>query len=84
MHQGSPSFEVPELPFSTGSDLNLSENEFKYDDKSLKCKERNREHAKKTRLRKKAHLDILKARLVELQQEVPINVKCNYILLLFE
>ena len=33
-------------------------------------RERNREHARKTRLRKKAHLESLKVKLSELQSEV--------------
>ena len=38
-----------------------------------KHRERNREHAKKTRLRKKALIDGMKLRLLELQNEV-INI----------
>lgn len=37
--------------------------------KLQKCRERNREHARKTRLRKKAHLESLKSKLSELQKE---------------
>jgi hypothetical protein len=39
--------------------------------KTLKSRARNREHAKRTRLRKKAVLDIMKERLLDLQNEVP-------------
>jgi molecular chaperone GrpE (heat shock protein) len=42
------------------------------DGKIEKDKERNREHAKKTRLRKKAAIENLKERLIELQREVSI------------
>ena len=40
-----------------------------------KARERNREHAKKTRLRKKASLEGLKARLLELQAEVIFSIQ---------
>lgn len=40
------------------------------DEKQEKSRERNREHAKKTRLRKKAMLEHMKDRLLELQNEV--------------
>ncbi len=40
------------------------------DDRIEKSRERNREHAKKTRLRKKVMLENLKGRLLELQNEV--------------
>ena len=40
------------------------------EDKIEKSRERNREHAKKTRLRKKAHVEHLKERVLELQIEV--------------
>ena len=45
------------------------------DDRIEKSRERNREHAKKTRLRKKAMLETLKTRLVELQNEVNYLIK---------
>jgi uncharacterized protein YggL (DUF469 family) len=35
-----------------------------------KCKERNRDHARKTRLRKKVALDSMKERIGQLQSEV--------------
>lgn len=40
------------------------------DTKVQRSRERNREHAKRTRLRKKAVLEIMKDRLLELQNEV--------------
>ena len=43
--------------------------EFKVEEKE-KNRERNREHAKKTRLRKKATIEIMKDRLLRLQKEV--------------
>lgn len=46
-----------------------SENEGGNDDRNEKCRERNREHAKRTRLRKKVMLESLKSRLLELQAE---------------
>jgi hypothetical protein len=42
------------------------------EDRIEKSRERNREHAKKTRLRKKIMLETLKARLLELQAEVSL------------
>jgi hypothetical protein len=41
-----------------------------WEDRILKSRERNREHAKKTRLRKKMSLDAMKLRLSVLQDEV--------------
>ena len=43
-----------------------------WDDRMLKSRERNREHAKKTRLRKKVGIDGMKQRLLDLQNEVCI------------
>lgn len=51
-----------------------SENEGSNDDRNEKCRERNREHAKRTRLRKKVMLESLKSRLLELQAEVRYNI----------
>jgi len=47
-----------------------------------KTRERNREHAKKTRLRKKAFLEGMKLRLLELQNEVS-SLYLNLILIFF-
>lgn len=47
---------------------------FEYDDnRAQKSRERNREHAKRTRLRKKAVLEVMKDRLLSLQNEVTYN-----------
>ena len=40
------------------------------EDKMEKSRERNREHAKRTRLRKKVAIESMKDRLIELQNEV--------------
>lgn len=62
-----------------GSDMNPE-----YDcDRVEKSRERNREHAKKTRLRKKVMLEGLKSRLLELQNEVsllsyPVIPVCDF------
>ena len=59
-----PSFNDEDITECYDNDENL-------DAKSLeKTRERNREHAKKTRLRKKALLENMKGRLLELQNEV--------------
>lgn len=47
------------------------------EDRIEKSRERNREHAKKTRLRKKIMLETLKARLLELQAEVRDRLSRN-------
>ena len=47
---------------------------FRYEDTAEKSRERNREHAKKTRLRKKALLEGMKARLLYLQNEVITSI----------
>lgn len=51
-----------------------------WDARVSKCRERNREHAKKTRLRKKIGIDSLKKRLLELQNEVNLSkyILCSY------
>lgn len=41
--------------------------------KAEKNRQRNREHAKKTRLRKKEMMEGLKSKLLELQQEVRLS-----------
>lgn len=55
-------------PHSTQSSV-VAEIENTAQGKLQKSRERNREHARKTRLRKKAHLESLKAKLSELQAE---------------
>jgi len=47
------------------------------DDRMEKSRERNREHAKKTRLRKKAQIEGMKERLLELQNEVRLAFVCH-------
>jgi hypothetical protein len=42
------------------------------EDRTQKSRERNREHAKRTRLRKKAVLEVMKDKLLSLQNEVGI------------
>ena len=49
-----------------------------WEDRMLKCRERNREHAKKTRLRKKVGIDGMKQRLLQLQTEVNIYYRTFY------
>lgn len=50
-----------------------NKNPDQWEDRMSKCRERNREHAKKTRLRKKMGLDGMKGRLLELQTEVSLG-----------
>ena len=52
------------------SDEDTGEYENEPGEKVEKNRERNREHAKRTRMRKKAILEGMKGRLVELQSEV--------------
>ena len=52
-----------------------ADNEHSYNEgKAEKNRERNREHAKRTRLRKKVMIEGMKIRLLELQREVSIAV----------
>ena len=53
---------------------NKTGNPDQWEDRMSKCRERNREHAKKTRLRKKMGLDGMKGKLLELQTEVCIYI----------
>jgi len=53
---------------------NKNGNPDQWEDRMSKCRERNREHAKKTRLRKKMGLDGMKGKLLELQTEVCIYI----------
>ncbi len=50
-----------------------------WEDRILKCRERNREHAKRTRLRKKVGLDGMKQRLLQLQNEVKDRNKSSFV-----
>ncbi len=52
------------------SSIKLSQSSIDEDDKTEKNRERNREHAKRTRLRKKEMMESLKIQLQELQMEV--------------
>ena len=54
-------------------DESNGKNPDQWEDRMSKCRERNREHAKKTRLRKKVGLDGMKQRLLDLQNEVISN-----------
>ena len=59
------------------SDNSISYNQeydtyYNVDDKAEKNRERNREHAKRTRLRKKEMIEGMKIRLLELQREVKL------------
>ncbi|RYH09007.1 bZIP transcription factor, partial [archaeon] len=56
------------------SDEPLTENP---ENKAERNRERNREHAKRTRLRKKEMIEGMKVRLLELQREVPMQI-INY------
>lgn len=56
-----------------------------WDARMSKCRERNREHAKKTRLRKKIGIDSLKKKLLDLQNEVNLLVlPLFYLVLMFK
>jgi len=59
---------------------NKNGNPDQWEDRMSKCRERNREHAKKTRLRKKMGLDGMKGKLLELQTEVCIYIYINHLL----
>jgi hypothetical protein len=63
-------------------DSNMRADHSPYDNKINKNRERNREHAKRTRLRKKAKIDEMKIRLLDLQEEVG-EISIMYILFLF-
>lgn len=63
----SKSYEYSPQESGDNSD---NKNPDQWEDRMSKCRERNREHAKKTRLRKKMGLDGMKGRLLELQTEV--------------
>lgn len=58
--------------YTGGSALMDSVDGYLREDKMEKSRERNREHAKRTRLRKKVAIESMKDRLIELQNEVRI------------
>ena len=58
------------------SDEEDDHEEIEEGNKAERNRERNREHAKKTRLRKKEMMETMKARLLDLQREVRIYTNC--------
>ena len=51
----------------------ITDDTFFIEERVEKSRERNREHAKRTRLRKKAVIEAMKGKLLELQKEVRIK-----------
>jgi hypothetical protein len=59
------------LSFSIGGGMMTEQRDgYLREEKMEKSRERNREHAKRTRLRKKVAIESMKDRLIELQNEV--------------